>query len=205
MRCIVTLAILVLLPSTTAAQPSPPSSCDTVQEAGLFALGVRKGRSLARQAIARAINPLTVCSDLEAIEALRVSAQAVVDGLYVPPGASEAVQCHVAGQVAGLLAQLLDLQAECLGVCIADGLFVGEVSGRLYCALSVALGGLVPVELLVRLPTDACGSAFQSSCDAGFATLATGDPACAPYTATPHAEAYVEARNNQCAVNPAEP
>jgi hypothetical protein len=203
---LVTLSVLALLlvSSAVEAQPSPPSICNTAQEAGFFAQGVRKGRSLAKQAIARATDPLTVCTDLEGIAELRATAQSIVDALYVPPGASEVVRCHLAGQVAGLLAQLQDLTDECVGLCIADGLFVGELSGRLYCALSIALGGLVPVELFERLPTDACGTAFQASCDAGFVTVATGDPDCVPFTVAPHTEAYLEVQNNQCAENPDE-
>lgn len=211
MRKFVVLVVLAVcagfavVPTVEADVPIPtPAFCDPGREARFFVLGVRKGRNLADAAIAR-VGGLDACEDLDALDALREIIAEVVDGIAVPVGATEAVQCHVAGQVAGLLAEIEELQEECGGICIADGDFIGEISAQLYCALSIALDGLVPVELFERLATDACGEAFQAACDAQFFETAATRAACVPFTIAPFDDVFELTQNNQCADNPAPP
>jgi len=211
MRKFVVLVVLAVcagfavVPTVEADVPIPtPAFCDPGREARFFVLGVRKGRNLADAAIAR-VGGLDACEDLDALDALREIIAEVVDGIAVPVGATEAVQCHVAGQVAGLLAEIEELQEECGGICIADGDFIGEISAQLYCALSIALDGLVPVELFERLATDACGVLFQVSCDYTFEAVATSDLECLPFTEGPFTAVFREVQSNQCADNPADP
>jgi len=199
-----TIAVLVLLlPSVASAQPDVPAFCGTVNEAGYYAIGVRKGRSLAQQVIARATDPADVCASVEGLTSLRATVQAVVDALYVSPGASNAVRCHVAGQVAGLVAQLEELVDECMGRCASDGLLAGGVAAHLYCGLAGAFDGLAATAELERLPTGACGTAWQTSCDLAWATVAAA-PSCVAYTTGAYAAAYAAVRASQCAGNPGE-
>jgi hypothetical protein len=193
---------LLFVTSVAEAQIVPPGICDAPSEAALFVLGVRKGRNLAEQVIARATTPGEVCADLEALGALRATVEATIATVHVPPGASEAVQCHAAGQMAGLIDQFQAVQDECTGACIGDGLLAGEIGGALYCGLAIALEGLGAAEVFARLPTSACGTHFQVACETGLVTRATGEAACLPYTQGAHAEAYAAARNNACAHNP---
>jgi hypothetical protein len=198
-------ACFALAPSPAAADtPDTPALCDTAREVRFFVLGVRKGRNLAESAIARATDPADVCDDLDAIDDLREIIAAIVDDIDVPVGASEPTQCHVLGQIAGLLAEITELQDECGDLCIADGQLIGEISAFLYCELSIALGGLELTELFERLATDACGVRFQVACDTKFEQVATGDPECLPFTEGAFGPVYLEAQNNQCADNPDE-
>jgi hypothetical protein len=188
--------------SVGQAQIVPPGICDEPSEAVFFALGVRKGRNLAEQVIAKATTPADMYTDLEASDSLRATVEATIATVHVSPGASEAAQCHAAGTFAGLVDRFQSVQDQCTGRCIADGLFSGEIGGALYCGLAIALEGLVSAEAFARLPTDACGSHFQVACETGLVTRATGEAACLPYTQGAHAEVYTAARNNLCAHNP---
>lgn len=209
MRHLIWLTALALCASfaftpTPAEAQAAPALCDTAREVRQFALGVRKGRNLAEQAIRRATDPADVCEDLDAIDDLRELVAAIVDAIDVPPAASEVTQCHVLGQVAGLLAEIEELQEDCNGLCIADGQFIGQISAFLYCELSIALGGLVTVELFERLATDACGVQFQVSCDHSFEVTAVADLECRPFTEDEFTLVFREVQNNQCADNPDE-
>jgi len=199
---VVTLCVCFTLGPNVARAADVPAFCDTTREVRLYVLGVRKGRSLAASAIAAATDPIDVCTDLDAIDDLRALIAEIVDEVVIPVGASEATQCHVLGQIAGLLAAIGDLQDDCTGLCIADGEFIGEISAQLYCALSIALDGLVPVEFFVRLATDTCGNLFQVSCDNAFESTAVDDLACLPFTEDTFTEIFREVQNNQCADNP---
>jgi len=198
-------ACFALAPSPAAADtPATPALCDTAREVRFFVLGVRKGRNLAESAILRATDPVDICVDLDAIDDLRELIAAIVDDIDVPVGASEPTQCHVLGQIAGLLAEITELQDECGDLCIADGEFIGEISAFLYCELSIALGGLELTELFERLATDACGTSFQVACDTKFEVTAVADLECRPFTEGVFTEVFLEAQNNQCADNPDE-
>lgn len=211
MRKTITAILLALCAAIAAPNlaeadtPDPPAFCDSAREDALFDLGVRKGRNLAAQAIRRALDPADQCGDPDAIDDLRALIQAIVDAIDIPTPATEPVRCHVAGQVEGLLDKIQALQDDCLDLCIADGEFIGQIAGFLYCELSIALGGLVPVELFIRLATDACGVNFQVACDNAFEETTTDDPLCLPFTEDEHTEVFREVQNNQCADNPEPP
>lgn len=202
---ITTLCACFALAPTPAAAQTAPAVCDSVREVRFFLLGVRKGRSLAEQAIAT-LDTADICADPDAITELQVTVVSIADGIVVPPDVSDAVRCHVLGQVAGLVAEVTDLQDTCVNdACIADGEFIGEISAQLYCDLSIALGGLGLADLFERLATDACGEAFQDACDATFFATAATRAACVPFTIAPFADVFALTQNNQCADNPAPP
>ena len=207
MRKTITIALLALcaaiaVPNLAQAQVVTPSLCNTPREIAQFLLGVRKGRSLARQAIASLGTVPDLCDDLEAIQELQDAATDITDAIPIPPDAPETAQCHARGQFAGLLAELVELQELCGTTCITDGEFIGEVSAQLYCALSIALDGLGLAELFDRLATNACGELFQDACDITFLDVATDDPLCLEYTLAPFEDVFDVAQNNQCAANP---
>jgi hypothetical protein len=191
--------------TSTASAQAVPALCNTTREVRQFLLGVRKGRNLAQQAIAaveESSDEDELCQDLEAIDLLQDIIQGTVDNIVIPPGASEAAVCHVQGQVAGLVAEVIDLQDTCVDTCVADGQFIGQVSALLYCDLSVALGGLELAELFERLATTVCGEAFEDACDAAFFATATTRASCVPFTIAPFTAVFDEVQNNQCASNP---
>jgi hypothetical protein len=179
-----------------------PDFCDTVREQRFFQLGVRKGRNAAQQAIAAVQEDAPDCPSLERLDELEAILRDIADRLDVPADFSDAVQCHVVGQAAGLIAEIVDFQDECLGFCIADGQFVGEVSAHLYCELSIALGGLGLADLFERLATDTCGTQFQDACDDAFEATAIDFPECAEFTVAPFEDVFALTQNNQCAANP---
>jgi hypothetical protein len=191
-------------PKAAEAQPVPPI-CDTAREVRQFLVGVRAGRSLAKQAIARVLEESAepnICDDLEAVADLQALIEGIVDDLTdIPP--SELAACRLQGQIVGLIAEVSDLQDTCEDTCIADGQFIGEISAQLYCALSIALDGLGLADLFERLATTVCGELFEDACDAEFFSTATSDVECAPFTVDPFDDVFHVAQNNQCASNPA--
>lgn len=211
MRSILVSALLIAtalctLPAMAdAAPPTAPAFCDTPRELRMFYLGVRKGRNAAQQAIAAIQDDADTCPDLARLEELEATLRDIADHVDVPPESSDAVQCHAVGQVAGLIAEVVDFQGECLDVCILDGQFIGEISALLYCELSIALDGLGLADLFERLATDTCGTNFQNACDAQFEETASTVPDCAPFTVAPFVEVFDLTQNNQCADNPADP
>jgi len=201
------LAVLTLC--TFSAVPSAqadgvPAQCGSARDTRFYNLGVRKGRNLAQQAInSLGDDEEQICQDPDALADLEDLIREIVDAIEIPAHASQATRCHVFGQIAGLIAEIVDFQEECpIICCIADGRLIGEISAKLYCELSIALGGLVPVELFDRLATDTCGERFQESCDEKFAYVATSDHECKPFTKDEFEEVFEEAQNNQCAANP---
>lgn len=190
-------------PQVAEAQPVPPI-CNTAREVRQFLVGVRAGRSLGQQAIARVEEESAepnICDDLEAVENLQAIIEDIVAGLTdIPP--SEIAACRLQGQIVGLLAEVSDLQNTCEDTCIADGQFIGEISAQLYCALSIALDGLGLADLFDRLATTVCGELFEDACDAQFFETATSDLECVPFTTDPFDEVFNIAQNNQCASNP---
>jgi hypothetical protein len=195
-------------PATASAQPVP-SECAAPRNARFFNLGALKGRNLAGQAIARLApnDPTDLCHDQPRIDHLQAIIQAAAEDAEaeLPASPSQAVKCHVLGQIAGLLKRIADLQEQCIDACILDGEFIGEVSAHLYCALSIALDGLGLGDLFTRLATDACGVNFQVACDNKFEEVSTGDPECLPFTEGEFTEVFLQTQNNQCADNPDEP
>lgn len=188
----------------TAHAQVPPPICNTAREIRQFLIGVRAGRNLAQQAIAAvedASAEPTLCEDPEAIVDLRGLIQDIVDDLVVIPP-SEVAACRLQGQIVGLVAEIDDLQDTCDDTCIADGVFIGQISAELYCALSIALDGLGLADLFERLATTACEEQFQDACDDEFFDTATGDPECLPFTIDPFDDVFAVAQNNQCAANP---
>jgi hypothetical protein len=197
-------ACFALIPTSASADIITPGICDTVREIRQFNLGVRKGRNLGASAVAR-VGGDDACGDLAALDELRELIQAITDGIAIPAPVTDVTRCHVFGQIAGLIAAVEDLVDECGEICTEDGEFIGAVSAQLYCALSIALDGLVPVELFVRLATDTCGDLFQIACDDLFETTAVLDLACQPFTEGTFTEVFREVQNNQCADNPEDP
>ena len=195
--------------ATTLSEVVTPPECIAPRDGRFFQIGVRKGVSLARQAIARVApgDPLDICHDQPTIDHLQAVIQAVAEDAEaeLPASPSQTIKCHVLGQIAGLLQALADLQEDCVTACILDGEFIGEISAQLYCALSEALDGLGLADLFTRLATDVCGVNFQVACDNRFEEVATDDPLCLPFTEGEFTEVFLVTQNNQCADNPDEP
>jgi len=146
-----------------------------------------------------------ICQDPDALSDLEYLIREIADAVEIPANASLATRCQVFGQVAGLVARIVDFQNDCpLVICVADGRLIGQIAAHLYCELSIALGGLVPAELFDRLATDTCGERFQAACDSKFASVARSDLECKPFTKGNFEKVFEEAQNNQCAANPDE-
>jgi hypothetical protein len=97
--------------------------------------------------------------------------------------------------------------------CKDDGTAFGEAAARVYCDLSISLGGLGVDDLLTPGPTSSCSTKYEEACQKAFDRVTgtfetvSGNPDahCAPFTSGDFLEAYQVARFNQCLFSLAEP
>jgi hypothetical protein len=129
-----------------------------------------------------------------------------VDHLTLPVHPSAATVCRYTGTVDGVYNKLDALYGTCADQCFLDGQFAGELSGEVYCELSIALGGLAAADDFLRGPVAVCGFNFEVGCDSSFIsvteTYANTDGLCEPFTVGEFSEVWEQARNNQCAYEP---
>ncbi len=217
-----TLALSGPLSLSGAAWATP--DCRNNNDQAQLTAGRQIGTGLVEQAFAGIERDLDRIEEFKAtvIRVVSTTLRAAVSG---PP--SRAVACRAQGLIDGVIARLDALQADtgcgeegCENAsfpaplssrsialqrrrfffCWMDGVFWGELSAELYCSLSIELDGLAPLGLELPPPADnCCGLGFEIACNLKFASDATGDPACFPYTVPPHEEVYVENRAISCA------
>jgi len=165
----------------------------------MYNLGFAAGQSLARQAF----NSTAVAADCDNYELFQGKIVAALGTIVVPPNPPTSTLCHFLGESDGMLDQVAQIQDTCTGICIVDGAFAGEVAAKLYCALSIALGGLgLDVTFLPQV-VGLCGQNFEASCFAIFEDTAEHDVAgCVPFTVAPFTDVFDETSNNQCLYDP---
>lgn len=185
------------LEGSALAQPDVPPGCQGQRERGRFESGRAPGRSAVREAASEAR-----CEHMDEV-AERVLRRA--RRLRAPrgAGADRGALCQHAGNIAGTLEELHGIWAACGAQCCEEGELIAEITGQLYCDLSIALGGVGATDYLPRAPQASCGEAFQACCDARFQAFTQGyiDPegaSCRGYTEGAFSSAWDQARSNQC-------
>ncbi|HVK68650.1 MAG TPA: hypothetical protein VM694_29525 [Polyangium sp.] len=181
-----------------SAQPGqPPRACRGAEERGAFEEGRAPGRALARGVADEAR-----CAHLELV-AERVLRKA--RRLRPPRGfrKNRDAACKHAGNVVGVIEELHGIWARCGAACCREGQLIAEITGQLYCDLSIDLGGIDADEFIPRPVQAFCGEAFQTCCDARFSEFTrayTDDEgqSCKAYTEGEFSSAWEDARGEQC-------
>jgi hypothetical protein len=185
-----------------AETPPPPSCAVNAQAASSYRTGAKLGEKLVQQAWLRV-------HDCDRIDYFLQIVQDNVSRLTLPAHASTNTVCRYTGTADGVYNALDTLYGTCSDQCFLDGTFAGELSGQVYCELSIALGGLAEADDFLRGPVEVCGLNFEIGCDSQFisttTSFATTDGVCAPYTEGTFEEVWDQARNNQCAYEPIPP
>jgi hypothetical protein len=185
-----------------ADTPPPPSCAVTAQTASAYRTGAKLGEKLVQQAWARV-------HDCDRIDQFLDIVQGNVSRLTLIPHASPATVCRYTGTADGVYNALDTLYGTCSDQCFLDGTFAGQLSGEVYCELSIALGGLAEADDFLRGPVQVCGLNFEVGCDSQFIDTTTSfvntDGVCLQYTEGTFADVWDQARNNQCAYEPLPP
>jgi hypothetical protein len=148
------------------------------------------------------------CDELELLSA------AIIDNLqsYKIAGNSTYLICRHAGVVNAVFQRLNEIWEQCAGDCCLEGETIGQLSGQLYCQLSILLNGLAKPDDFIRLPVYMCGFAFETCCDAQFIdttynyvglNMMSQPVACSPnYTDEPYYTVWDQTREIQCNYTP---
>jgi hypothetical protein len=122
---------------------------------------------------------------------------------------SDVVACRFAGYANGILAKIDELYRYCEKMCYLEGQMIGEIAAIAYCELSLAFGGLVVPDGLIRAPVQICGLQFEFACDSTFIDITFSYEnilgACFIYAFDTYFEVWNQTRNNQCAYYIVEP
>jgi hypothetical protein len=195
--------MMAIMSHTALAQDTPGSCQVDARSQSQYRAGVRFGKLVVDQAW-NTINQ--DCSQLENFTSILENS---FNSLILPPNASLAVQCRHAGIVNGGIDALDNLWPVCTDLCTTDGFDIGKLVGKLYCDLSIALGGLEPADDFIRGPVTWCQFLGQVYCDCSYIsyTPVYESPVgkCRPYTDEPYYDTWDQFRNNGCAENPTLP
>jgi hypothetical protein len=179
--------------STMAA--TPPPLCSAPRDLRGFSAGELSGANLVQQAWA-SVND---CDNREQFASIVMNN---LDSISLPPESSMYVACRIAGVMAGAEEAVDAMWTQCDWQCSQEGTLMAQIGSKLYCNLSIRLGGLKAADQLIRMPVSLCGAEFQTTCDAAFLGQAQGDSQCYPYTMPPFDAAFRQAQNNQCTYTP---
>jgi hypothetical protein len=120
---------------------------------------------------------------------------------WIPRGnGNRTPACIAHGLTSGVYAALAELEDDCFGICIRDGQAIGELSGSLYCQLSVALGGLGEIDLPTpEPPASLCDQRSQAACQGTFTNVSLAQSECLPFTEDDFETVFEQTRADQCA------
>jgi len=194
----------VIFSHMALAQDNVPKNCQADPRAtSQYLTGVKFGQLVVDQAW-NTINQ--DCGQLEEFEAILTNS---FNSLILPPNASLAAQCRLSGIVNAGIDAIYELWPVCTEFCMNDGFDIGALVGKLYCDLSIALGGLEPADDFVRGPVMWCQFLGQTFCDVAYMsytpTYVSPVGECRPYTVEPYYATWDQFRNNGCAENPTLP
>lgn len=190
--------VLLGMEGDALAQPGqPPRACRGAREKSAFEEGRGPGRAAARGAAGEAR-----CAHLEQVaERILRKSRRLRPGRG--PRGDRGAACKHAGNIAGVIEELHGIWARCGASCCREGQLIAEITGQLYCELSIDLDGLDASEYLPRPVQAFCGEAFQSCCDTRFSDFTRSyssdeGQSCTPYTEGNFSSAWEEARGEQC-------
>jgi hypothetical protein len=191
--------------SEVFAEKPPPACHTTAVTTRAYQAGVNQGKAL----VGRVWLGVNKCDKLEAFASL---VKENVSG-YTLTGSSAYNICRHTGLVDGVFQQLDAVWQSCNGQCCQEGAVIGELAAKLYCDLSILLGGLAAPDEFVRRPVFLCGAQFETCCDDRFTSTSKayigldtlGQQQCLPYTAGKYFDVWNGTRKLQCAYTPPTP
>jgi hypothetical protein len=193
------LALIAAAAGDASAQTTPqvPPACATAASA------YRTGLTLGSRIVTSSWNRVNDC---DRIDYFLQIVEDNISRLTLPPNPSTSTICRYTGTADGVYQALDGLYGACFDECFIDGEFAGQMSGEIYCELSIALDGLEEADDFIRGPVEVCGLSFETGCDVAFIDVTTSyvnpDGVCSIYTEGDYFEVWDQARNNQCMYEP---
>lgn len=179
------------------AAPAPPPFCTSNIDSRQFASGFVLGQRIVQQAVARVAD----CDQIDLVTNIVLDN---VSRLILPPNPSNAIACRFTGTIDGVLLELDNQNLICADECTADGEFFGKLTSDAYCALSVALDGLVSPNPFERNFVNSCGFNYEVACDSAYISnsLSYEGGICVEYTEGVFESVWDQSRFNSCAYDP---
>lgn len=185
--------------SSEAMAQSAPLGCRAPRDTRAFEAGLQSGRSLVQQAW----NSVSSCGNLERFSTVVME---TLQSVSLPPGSDDYVVCRTVGTLAGAVDQVDEIWGLCAIACCDEGELVGWIMGKLYCDLSIALGGVRLTNFLVQRPMGFCGATAQTCCRDEFQSVTPTYQgfygACRPYTQGAFRATWMQSRNSVCSYRP---
>lgn len=189
----ITLMAAALVAHAAPAFASGPD-CSSGRNKRGYDAGVLVGKSIVRQAwLGIGQDPDQFDSFMDIV---RGATRSAIAGL--PNDASDYVKCRAKGLSQGVCDQLGSIQDDVVDACVLDGEVWGELSGDLYCALSIEFGGQDVLGLMPVAPESLCGESFEEACQDEFASFAEASPTCEPYTEAPFVSVFADWQVGMC-------
>lgn len=189
----VLMALLGL--SGNAAAQEVPLGCSAPRDTRAFEAGLLSGRSLVQQAW----NSVASCGNLERFSSVVME---TLQNVSLPPGSDDYVVCRTVGTLVGAVEQVDETWTLCAIACCDEGELVGWIMGKLYCDLSIALGGVRLTNFLVQRPMGFCGATAQACCRDTFQSVTPTYQglfgSCRPYTQGRFRATWTQSRNSVC-------
>jgi hypothetical protein len=195
-------ALIAAVAGEASAQTSPPPPPACAGAASAYRTGLTLGQRIVTSSWNRV-------NDCDRIDYFLQVVEDNVSRLTLPDNPSTSTICRYTGTADGVYQALDNLCGACFDQCFIDGEFAGQISGEIYCELSIALDGLEEADDFIRGPVAVCGLSFETGCDAAFIGVTTSyvndDGACVSYTEGEYERVWDQARNNQCMYEPPPP
>ncbi len=97
--------------------------------------------------------------------------------------------------------RLMEAYRSCDATCMEDGEAIGLLSGTVYCAANVGIGGLDAPGFLAQNSLPMCGTSVFLGCQTGYQQAVTTYEGCVTFTTGSFERNYLEAVSQDCHVD----
>jgi hypothetical protein len=193
------LLLATLIAGAFIAQSSPAfasgPNCSSGRPKRGYDTGVLIGKSIVQQAWNGIGQDVDQFDDF--METVHDIVHTAIAG--IPNDATDYSKCRAKGLAQGVCDKLGEIQDDVTDICLLDGAVWGDLSGELFCELSIVFGAQDALGLVPVTPTGLCGDSFEEGCHDTFSDYATSSTECLPFTAAPNVSVYEDWKTGMCA------
>lgn len=188
--------------SASATEPLPLSCEDSDLVAGAQGNGLTRLNYLSAASGTASLvrNSWSAIERCEGLDSFTATVESIMDGFELTADASAASVCRFTGAFDGIASELELIAQECGQSCSA-GHTRGALAARVYCEISVALGGIDVNTAFVRSQARLCDWDYEVGCESAFDSASrayAGGAACAPFLTGRYREVWARNQSKQC-------